>query len=125
MIANCDREHFLGFILLDHETIKMRFDVARKEIELKFLVVDLFRFPSISPSAGSGCVKVATETRSPKFCFMNSVIFAFSSSGEGNGGGFCSIGFKPTNRSSAESYHSTTLCKPARRKTRQPKFEPS
>src|SRR5262249_36734866 len=27
-----------------------------------------------------------TETLSPKFCFMNSVILDFSSSGEGNGG---------------------------------------
>src|SRR5437762_2057084 len=38
-------------------------------------------------AAGSGWVKVATETRSPKFDFINSVIFDFSSSGEGNGGG--------------------------------------
>src|SRR6266581_3921896 len=46
---------------------------------------------SSSVAAGSGWVKVATETRSPKFDFINSVIFVFSSSGEGNGGGFCSI----------------------------------
>src|SRR5262249_10499377 len=41
-----------------------------------------------------GSVIVATETRSPKFCFMNSVILDFSSSGEGNGGGggFCAMG---------------------------------
>src|SRR5260370_20680598 len=42
---------------------------------------------SSSAAAGSGWVKVATETRSPKFDFINSVIFVFSSSGEGNGGG--------------------------------------
>src|SRR5260370_42100321 len=47
---------------------------------------------SSSAAAGSGWVKVAPETRSPKFDFINSVIFVFSSSGEGNGGGgFCSI----------------------------------
>src|SRR5438552_12026165 len=47
---------------------------------------------SSSVAAGSGWVKVATETRSPKFDFINSVIFVFSSSGEGNGGGgVCSI----------------------------------
>src|SRR2546423_11584099 len=47
---------------------------------------------SSSAAADSGWVKVATETRSPKFDFINSVIFDFSSSGEGNGGGgFCSI----------------------------------
>src|SRR4030095_12500721 len=40
-----------------------------------------------SATTGSGSVIVATETRSPKFCFMNSVILDFSSSGEGNGGG--------------------------------------
>src|SRR5262249_29910177 len=48
-------------------------------------------FSSSSVAAGSGSAIVATETRSPKFCFMNSVILAFNSSGEGNagGGGFC------------------------------------
>src|SRR5436190_11139122 len=48
-------------------------------------------FSSSSAAACSGSAKVATETRSPKFCFMNSVILAFNSSGEGNdgGGGFC------------------------------------
>ena len=48
-------------------------------------------FSSSSAVAGSGSANVATETRSPKFCFMNSVILALSSSGEGNdgGGGFC------------------------------------
>src|SRR5262249_50085902 len=48
-------------------------------------------FSSSSAAAGSGSAMVATETRSPKFCFMNSVILAFNSSGEGNdgGGGFC------------------------------------
>src|SRR5438045_265035 len=47
---------------------------------------------SSSAAADSGWVKVATETRSPKFDFINSVMFDFSSSGEGNGGGgFCSI----------------------------------
>src|SRR5215469_4095110 len=52
-------------------------------------------FSSSSAVAGSGSVIVATETRSPKFCFMNSVILDFSSSGEGNGGGdggFCAMG---------------------------------
>src|ERR1043166_8711741 len=51
-------------------------------------------FSSSSPVAGSGSVIVATETRSPKFCFMNSAILAFNSSGEGNGGGgggFCAM----------------------------------
>src|SRR5881397_74376 len=49
-------------------------------------------FSSSSAVACSGSAIVATETRSPKFCFINSVIFVFSSSGEGNGGGgggFC------------------------------------
>src|SRR5437773_2796778 len=47
---------------------------------------------SSSVAAGAGWVKDATETRSPKFDFINSVIFVFSSSGEGNGGGgVCSI----------------------------------
>src|SRR5262249_39884815 len=51
-------------------------------------------FSSSSATAGSGSVIVATETRSPKFCFMNSVILDFNSSGEGNGGGgggFCAM----------------------------------
>src|SRR6516162_8681824 len=52
-------------------------------------------FSSSSATAGSGSVMVATETRSPKFCFINSVILDFSSSGEGNGGvgggGFCAM----------------------------------
>ena len=53
-------------------------------------------------AAGSGSVNVATETRSPKFDFMNSAIFVFSSSGEGNGGGgFCSmLGIKKVARKS-------------------------
>src|SRR5438874_4532636 len=49
-------------------------------------------FSSSSAVACSGSAIVATETRSPKFCFINSVILLFSSSGEGNGGGgggFC------------------------------------
>src|SRR5438094_1105081 len=50
-------------------------------------------FSSSSATAGSGSVIVATETLSPKFCFMNSVILDFSSSGEGNGGGGGGGGF--------------------------------
>src|SRR5438094_4283083 len=59
-------------------------------------------FSSSSAAAGSGSVIVATDTRSPKFCFMNSVMLDFSSSGEGNGGGdggFCAMS-KPTSRQS-------------------------
>src|SRR5438067_429956 len=59
-------------------------------------------FSSSSAVAGSGSVIVATDTLSPKFCFMNSVILDFSSSGEGNGGGdggFCAMS-KPTSRQS-------------------------
>src|SRR6266576_5905828 len=50
-------------------------------------------FSFSSATAGSGSVIVATETLSPKFCFMNSVILDFSSSGEGNGGGVGGGGF--------------------------------
>src|SRR5439155_21048624 len=57
-------------------------------------------FSSSSATARSGSVMVATETRSPKFCFMNSVILAFSSSGDGNGGGggFCCAMCRKTSR---------------------------
>ena len=50
----------------------------------------LLGFSSSLASAASGWVKVANETLSPKFDFMNSASFDFSSSGEGNGG-VCSI----------------------------------
>ena len=43
MVANGNREDLLRFILLDHEAIKMRFDVARQEIELEFIMVDFVR----------------------------------------------------------------------------------
>ena len=42
---------------------------------------------SSTAAVGAGSANVATETRSPKFCFINSVILDFRSSGEGNGGG--------------------------------------
>src|SRR5689334_17950166 len=45
-----------------------------------------------SAASASAPANVANETRSPKFDFMNSAIFVFSSSGEGKGGGgFCSM----------------------------------
>src|SRR5438105_10898206 len=50
-------------------------------------------FSSAPVSAMSGCVTVVNATRSPKFDFMNSASFDFSSSGEGKGG-FCSMVWK-------------------------------
>src|SRR5205823_13334192 len=50
-------------------------------------------FSSAPVSATSGCVMVVNATRSPKFDFMNSASFDFSSSGEGKGG-FCSMVWK-------------------------------
>ena len=44
MIANRDREHLLRFILLDHEPVQVRLDIARQKIELKLLIVGLLRF---------------------------------------------------------------------------------
>src|SRR5207249_8514016 len=44
MIANSNRQDLLRFILLDYETIKMRLDVSRQEIELEFVMIGLFRF---------------------------------------------------------------------------------
>jgi len=54
--------------------VQVRLDIARQKIELELLIIDLLGFSSGSASAGSGAGKAATETRSPKFCFMNSVI---------------------------------------------------
>ena len=45
MIANGNRENLLRLILLYHEPIKMRFNIARQEVEFEFLMVcllDLF-----------------------------------------------------------------------------------
>src|SRR5439155_15237945 len=50
-------------------------------------------FSSAPVSAVSGCVIVVNATRSPKFDFINSASFDFSSSGEGKGG-FCSMVLK-------------------------------
>src|SRR5215211_6916254 len=47
-------------------------------------------FSSAPASAVSGWVKVAKETLSPKFDFMNSESLDFNSSGDGKGG-FCSM----------------------------------
>ena len=44
MIANCDRQHLLRFILLDHEPVEMRFNVPRQKVELEFLLIGLVRF---------------------------------------------------------------------------------
>jgi hypothetical protein len=95
MIADGNREDFLRFLLFDYEPVQMCFDVARQQMEFEFLVLFLSGSSSSSATAGSGSVIVATETLSPKFCFINSVILDFSSSGEGNGGvgggGFCAM----------------------------------
>src|ERR1700730_1342827 len=66
-------------------------------------------FSSPLDSACSGAVNVAKETRSPKFDFMNSEIFVFNSSGEGKGGGFCSMLSRSKGR--AEIYHRIDRCK--------------
>jgi hypothetical protein len=95
MIANRNREDFLRFLLFDDEPVQMRLDIARQQMELEFRVFCFLRLFSSSATAGSGSVIVATETWSPKFCFMNSVILDFSSSGEEiavvRGGGFCAM----------------------------------
>ena len=44
MIANGDREDLLSLVLFYDESIEMRFDVARQEIEFEFPMVGLFRF---------------------------------------------------------------------------------
>ena len=97
VIAHRDRQHLLRFVLLNDEAVEVRLDIARQEIENEIVIVAAARLRLRLPGAFgrvgcSGPVKVANETRSPKFDFMNSVIFVFSSSGEGNGGGgFCSM----------------------------------
>src|SRR3954465_14396750 len=66
--------------------------------------------PASAGSAASAPVNVAKETRSPKFDFMNSAIFVFSSSGEGNGGGgFCSMFRDQT--TAPKIYHPKDGCK--------------
>ena len=42
VIADCNREHLLRFVLFDHKTIEMRFDVAWQK--MKFEVLCLFRW---------------------------------------------------------------------------------
>ena len=43
MITNRDREHLFRFVLLDHEPIQVRLDIARQKIELELLIIDLLR----------------------------------------------------------------------------------
>ena len=76
VIADRDREDLFRFVLFDHETVEMRLDVARQKIENELVVALLAGFSSLSASARSGWVKVAKETLSPKFDFMNSESFA-------------------------------------------------
>ena len=44
VIANRDREHLLGIVLLNDESVEMRFDLARQEIENKFFATRFLRF---------------------------------------------------------------------------------
>jgi len=68
--------------LLDNEAVEVRLDIAREKTKRK--LVAFLRRGFITASFSS--VKVATETLSPKFVFMNSASLVFNSSGEGNGG---------------------------------------
>ena len=43
MIADRDREDLLRLVLLDHEPVEMRLDVARQKIENEIVLVDLLR----------------------------------------------------------------------------------
>ena len=56
MIADCDREDLLRFILLDDEAIEMRLDVARQEIKNKLRVVVLLR---LLLGAGFHCFRLS------------------------------------------------------------------
>ena len=87
MIANCDREDLLRFVLLDNESVEMRLDIAREKIESETRrradsAAQRRRRSRRAPAAR----KLAKETLSPKFDFMNSESFDCSSSGDGKGG---------------------------------------
>src|ERR1700730_1413081 len=84
-----------------------------RKLKTKSSLSILTGFSSPVDSACSGAVNVAKETRSPKFCFMNSEIFVFNSSGEGKGGGggFCSMRSRLKGR--AGIYHRNEACKSA------------
>ncbi|MBA3831928.1 MAG: hypothetical protein H0X34_08545 [Chthoniobacterales bacterium] len=86
VVADGDRQNLLRFVLLDDEAVEVGLDMARKKVEGEAVVVRLGGLFIAPASARSGWAKLANETSSPKFDFMNSESFACNSSGDGKGG---------------------------------------
>jgi len=88
VVANGNREGFLGVVLLDDEPVEVGFDVLGFAVEREVGASGLASWPGGTVSTVSDC-GVANTTRSPNSFFMNSDSFRWISSGRATAGRCC------------------------------------